>query len=161
MLAQHYRGYGARPEATALGLGSAQPPPARAAPARAALSQLGLPPVAIPRHPSGAPIWPQGFAGSISHTNDLAATIMAQSPPIRGLGLDIEGDEPLDDATMVELVCRPEELVPDCGPSHPANLRRGNCSLLSRRLSTSCIGLYPTCSSTFKMSISRCQYYAR
>jgi 4'-phosphopantetheinyl transferase EntD len=93
--------------------------------ARAALSRLGLPPVAIPRHPSGAPIWPQGVAGSISHTNDLAAAIVAQSPPIRGLGLDIEGDEPLDDATMVELVCRPEELVPDCGPSQPANLRRG------------------------------------
>jgi 4'-phosphopantetheinyl transferase EntD len=93
--------------------------------ARAALSELGLPPVAIPRHPSGAPIWPQGFAGSISHTDDVVAAIVAQSPPIRGLGLDIEGDEPLDDATMVELVCRPEELVPDCGPSHPANLRRG------------------------------------
>lgn len=93
--------------------------------ARAALRELGLPPAAIPTGACGAPIWPEGFIGSISHTDDIAAAIVAHSPPIRGLGLDLDGNEPLDDAAMVQLVCRPEELFPDRDPSHPANLQRG------------------------------------
>jgi len=93
--------------------------------ARAALVELGVPPAAIPAGVSGAPIWPEGCVGSISHTDEVAAAVVARSPPVRGVGLDIEGGDPLDNATMVRLVCRPEELVPGCDFAHPASLRRG------------------------------------
>lgn len=93
--------------------------------AHTALGELGGPAVAIPIGTSGAPIWPDGFAGSISHTDEIAAAVVARSPPVRGFGLDLERDKPLDDATMVRLVCRPDELIRDGDPSHHANRRRG------------------------------------
>ncbi len=93
--------------------------------ARAALGELGVQPVAIPAGAAGAPCWPDGFVGSISHTDEVAAAVVARSPPVYGIGLDIEGDGQLDDATMVRIVCRPEELVPGCNPSHTGNLRHG------------------------------------
>ena len=93
--------------------------------ARAALVELGVPPAAIPAGVSGAPIWPEGCVGSISHTDEVAAAVVARSPPVCGVGLDIEGGDPLDNATMVRLVCRPEELVPGCDFAHPSSLRRG------------------------------------
>lgn len=93
--------------------------------ARTALGRLGGLPAAIPVGAAGAPIWPDGFVGSISHTDEVAAAVVTRSPPVRGIGLDLEGDAPLDDATMVRLVCRPEELVSGFDPDYPANLRRG------------------------------------
>jgi len=93
--------------------------------ARAALRELGSPDVAIPIGPSGAPIWPPGFVGSITHTNEIAAAIVARSEQVRGLGLDLETEEPFDDASMVSVVCRPEELIAERNPPDPANLARG------------------------------------
>jgi 4'-phosphopantetheinyl transferase EntD len=93
--------------------------------ARAALNELGVSPIAIPVGASGAPQWPKGFVGSISHTDKVAASVVARNPPIRGIGLDIEGDEPLDNANMLQIVCLPGELLPGCEPGEPANLRRG------------------------------------
>jgi 4'-phosphopantetheinyl transferase EntD len=93
--------------------------------ARAALRELGLEPVAIVAGASGAPIWPPAVVGSISHTDAVAAAVVAHSPPVGGLGIDLECDEPLDDAAMVRIICRPEELHRACDPSHPANLERG------------------------------------
>jgi enterobactin synthetase component D / holo-[acyl-carrier protein] synthase len=93
--------------------------------ARAGLRELGSPDVAIPIGPSGAPMWPSGFVGSITHTSEIAAAIVARSPQVRGLGLDLETDEPFDDASMVNVVCRPGELTAERDPSDPANLARG------------------------------------
>lgn len=93
--------------------------------ARAALKKLGSPPAAIPVTPSGAPIWPQGFVGSIAHTNEIAAAVIARSDRVKGLGLDLETSEPIDDATMVGIVCQPEELVPARQAAALENLRRG------------------------------------
>ncbi len=44
---------------------------------------------------------------------------------MRGVGLDLETDEPFDDAEIVRMVCRPEEFLPGRDPSDPANLQRG------------------------------------
>jgi 4'-phosphopantetheinyl transferase EntD len=90
--------------------------------AHAALKELGSPDLAIPIGPSGAPVWPPGFVGSITHTNDVAAAIVAPSEKVRGVGLDIETDEPFDHAEIVRMVCRPEELLPGRDLSDPANL---------------------------------------
>jgi 4'-phosphopantetheinyl transferase EntD len=93
--------------------------------AHAALKELGSPDFAIPIGPSGAPVWPPGFVGSITHTNDVAAAIVARSENVRGVGLDLETAEPFDDAEIVRMVCRPEELVSGRDLSDPANLERG------------------------------------
>jgi 4'-phosphopantetheinyl transferase EntD len=93
--------------------------------ARAALKELGSTELAIPRGPSGAPIWPRGFVGSIAHTNELAAAVAARSDRVSGLGLDIETGEPLDSETLLQIVCRAEELIPGLDPSDSENLQRG------------------------------------
>jgi len=93
--------------------------------AHTALRRLGSSPKAVPIGASGAPVWPDGFTGSISHTDRVAAAIVAPSPPVRGLGLDVESAAPLEDAEMVRLVCRPEERVSGRELADPASLLRG------------------------------------
>lgn len=39
---------------------------------------------------SGAPIWPDGWTGSISHCNGQAACVIAESAAYAGIGLDLE-----------------------------------------------------------------------
>ena len=90
-----------------------------------ALEALGSKAPEIPVGVSGAPVWPEGFIGSISHTDYFAAAVLAKNPPFSGLGIDIEDDAPLDDANMVQLVCRLEEMLDDSNPADPDNLIRG------------------------------------
>ena len=93
--------------------------------ARTALKELGCAEIAMPIDLSGAPIWPNGFVGSIAHTNEIAAAVVARSDHVTGIGLDMEADEPLDNATMATIICRPEELVDPRDTGAPSNLRRG------------------------------------
>lgn len=93
--------------------------------ARAALRELGSPEIAIPSAPSGAPVWPAGFVGSIAHTNEIAAAVVAPSSAVRGLGLDVETSDPLDSVGMLQLVCRPDELIAAHDASTGENLQRG------------------------------------
>lgn len=58
--------------------------------ARLALRPLGAAAGAILRTPDGAPLWPAGFVGSISHTDRLAAAAVARTADAAALGLDIE-----------------------------------------------------------------------
>ena len=64
--------------------------------ARAALSRLGLPPEPIPAGPDRAPIWPPGFAGSISHTQGYCVAVAGHVQKEQGksgflaLGVDVE-----------------------------------------------------------------------
>ncbi|CUH64612.1 phosphopantetheinyltransferase component of enterobactin synthase multienzyme complex [Thalassovita gelatinovora] len=63
--------------------------------ARAALCELGLPNVAIPTAPDRSPIWPEGFSGSISHTDTACLAVVTKAQTYRAIGLDIEPYEPL------------------------------------------------------------------
>jgi len=57
--------------------------------ALAALDASGA--TAIQRDERGAPIWPDGVTGSISHTEGFCAAVAAQtSPTLASIGLDIE-----------------------------------------------------------------------
>ena len=47
-------------------------------------------PVAVPTSDCGAPVWPEGFSGSISHTHDLAIALVAPQNYARYIGIDIE-----------------------------------------------------------------------
>ncbi len=61
--------------------------------ARAALQSLGADDPVIGRH-DGAPVWPAGYCGSISHSAGLAVAVAARSRDWRSLGIDIEARFP-------------------------------------------------------------------
>jgi len=76
--------------------------------ARLALTAIGAPAVAIRKNDDRSPQWPAGYIGSISHTGDLAAAAVAAQSHYVGLGLDIERNDALDEASH-ELILRAEE----------------------------------------------------
>ena len=58
--------------------------------ARHALAALGAPACALPSGPGGAPVWPAGYLGSITHSRDHAAAAVARQTDLRALGIDLE-----------------------------------------------------------------------
>ena len=77
--------------------------------ARAALAQLGVPPVAIPTDRDRAPIWPAGIRGSISHTHGLCIAVAAPEAVTAGIGIDIELVAALEPG-LSDMIATPEEL---------------------------------------------------
>lgn len=63
--------------------------------ARAALARLGVPPAPILPGPRGAPQWPAGVVGSITHCDGYRAAAVAWADQVTALGVDAEPDEPL------------------------------------------------------------------
>jgi 4'-phosphopantetheinyl transferase EntD len=59
--------------------------------------ELGLPPAAIPSGYDGAPVWPEGVVGSISHCATLGvAALGLRRHGYRSIGVDVETSEPLE-----------------------------------------------------------------
>jgi 4'-phosphopantetheinyl transferase EntD len=58
--------------------------------ARSALSKLGQDRIAIGRDNNGAPLWPEGVVGSITHTTGYAAALVAPLEQFSGVGVDAE-----------------------------------------------------------------------
>lgn len=58
--------------------------------ARRALAELGLPDATVPRGEDGAPCWPDGFVGSITHCAGYRAAAVARRSEIAALGIDAE-----------------------------------------------------------------------
>jgi 4'-phosphopantetheinyl transferase EntD len=58
--------------------------------ARAALIQMGAGDVVIAPGPDGAPVWPAGIVGSITHTAGYAAAIVGSRSDFLGIGVDAE-----------------------------------------------------------------------
>lgn len=65
--------------------------------ARAALARLGEQPVPILRGSRGAPLWPTGVTGSITHCDGYRAAAVARTSHTVALGLDAEPNEKLPD----------------------------------------------------------------
>jgi 4'-phosphopantetheinyl transferase EntD len=57
---------------------------------RQAFVRLGVKPCAVGRREDGAPVWPDGLVGSISHTDVYCGAVVARRADYRYLGLDIE-----------------------------------------------------------------------
>jgi 4'-phosphopantetheinyl transferase EntD len=76
--------------------------------ARAALTQLGLEPQAIPTGPRGAPQWPNGVVGSITHCDGLRASAVARTADLATVGIDAERNEPLP-VHLLGDIAMPEE----------------------------------------------------
>ena len=76
--------------------------------ARAALGQLGEPPVPILRGPRNGPQWPAGIAGSITHCTGYRAAAVTRTAVVVTLGLDAEPNEALP-AGVLDVVSLPQE----------------------------------------------------
>jgi 4'-phosphopantetheinyl transferase EntD len=77
--------------------------------ARHALAQLGCPPCAILFDDKRLPLWPEGYIGSITHSDRVCAAVVGQVDAFRTLGIDLEPDTPLD-RELLYLICRPDEV---------------------------------------------------
>src|ERR1051326_944800 len=79
--------------------------------ARDGLGALGMQNAAIPRTNSGAPVWPDGFVGSISHSDEAAIAVVGRRHDYLGLGVDLEERGRGLSARAARLVCRPSEMA--------------------------------------------------
>jgi 4'-phosphopantetheinyl transferase EntD len=77
--------------------------------AHAALEQLGLPASPILSGERGAPQWPAGVAGSITHCDGYRACAVARTSQIATVGIDAEVNAVLPEGVEAE-IARPEEL---------------------------------------------------
>ena len=68
--------------------------------ARACLGRLGYPPVPILPGVGGAPTWPAGIRGSMTHCAGYAAAAVGPTPRISTIGIDAEPDAPLPDGVL-------------------------------------------------------------
>jgi len=86
-----------------------------------ALGSLGNVPAWIERDPlTKAPVWPKGIAGSLSHSSGLALAVVGDSPPILGLGVDLEKANRTIDLGIERHICAQDE-SDDLRSLHPEN----------------------------------------
>jgi 4'-phosphopantetheinyl transferase EntD len=78
--------------------------------ARQALDQLGVPPAPLLPGEGGAPQWPDGVVGSLTHCDGYRAVVVARSGAVYALGIDAEPHEQLPD-TVLRMIARPEEVI--------------------------------------------------
>jgi 4'-phosphopantetheinyl transferase EntD len=76
--------------------------------ARAALAKLGLPPAPIVPGLRGAPQWPPGVVGSITHCAGYRASAVARDRDVVTIGLDAEPHEQLPDGVLEAIASRRE-----------------------------------------------------
>ncbi len=76
--------------------------------ARAALAQLGVPPAAILPGQRGAPGWPAGIVGSMTHCTGYRGAAVARREQAASIGIDAEPHGPLPDGVL-GAIARPEE----------------------------------------------------
>ena len=76
--------------------------------ARSAMKMLGVATAPIRKGPNREPLWPEGIIGSISHTEQAAAAVVAKSSELLAVGLDMEESAPLT-AELGAMICLPQE----------------------------------------------------
>lgn len=68
--------------------------------ARTALAELGVAPVPIVPGPRGAPQWPPGVVGSITHCAGYCASAVARTGDVITIGMDAEPHDTLPDGVL-------------------------------------------------------------
>ena len=76
--------------------------------ARQLLARIGIIERALPKGDGGAPVWPPGVVGSMSHDSRIAVATIALSRDFSALGIDIEPAEALP-SDLLDLVATPRE----------------------------------------------------
>lgn len=71
--------------------------------ARRALAQLGESPGPIPRGERGAPVWPVGVVGSMTHCPGYRAAVVARTDDVLTVGVDAEPHRPLPTGVFAEI----------------------------------------------------------
>ncbi len=66
----------------------------------------------IPRHPSGRPVLPAGFTGSLAHDDSFAVAAIGPTSAVRAVGIDVERRRSLDVGMSLIIVGAGDE-VPD------------------------------------------------
>ncbi|MFF7632827.1 4'-phosphopantetheinyl transferase [Kitasatospora sp. NPDC008050] len=78
--------------------------------ARQALTKLGVPVAPILPGLRGAPTWPAGVVGSMTHCKGYRAAALTQATELLSIGIDAEPAEALPEGVL-EAIARPEELT--------------------------------------------------
>jgi 4'-phosphopantetheinyl transferase EntD len=76
--------------------------------ARRAMAALGLPPAPIVPGERGAPTWPSGVVGSMTHCDGYRAAALARTGDVLSVGLDAEPNEKLPDGVL-DVITSPAE----------------------------------------------------
>ncbi|MFM9593774.1 4'-phosphopantetheinyl transferase [Streptomyces scabiei] len=76
--------------------------------ARRAFTRLGMEPVPVVPGHRGAPRWPEGLVGSMTHCAGYRAAALARASDALALGIDAEPHQPLPEGVL-DVVARPEE----------------------------------------------------
>lgn len=79
--------------------------------AREALRRLGLPPTAIARGKRGAPAWPDGVLGSITHCTGYRAAAVAHASDLVTIGIDAEPNQALPGGVLELVASRSERAM--------------------------------------------------
>ena len=79
--------------------------------ARMALARLGRPAVAVLPGLGGAPQWPEGVTGSITHCAGYRAAAVGLTSDFVSIGVDAEPNEALPDDEMLGLIALREERI--------------------------------------------------
>ena len=88
--------------------------------ARSALAGLGVPPVPILTGEQGAPQWPPGIVGSITHCAGYRAAAVARACDMLTIGLDAEPNDELPDGVLETVSSRGERArLGDLAPVTP------------------------------------------
>ncbi|WP_052848555.1 4'-phosphopantetheinyl transferase family protein [Streptomyces avicenniae] len=77
--------------------------------ARTALARLGAPRLPLLPGAHGAPGWPPGFLGSMTHCTGYRAAAVARVGDLASLGIDAEPDAPLPDPGILPMISLPDE----------------------------------------------------
>ncbi|MGW2254672.1 4'-phosphopantetheinyl transferase family protein [Kitasatospora sp. NPDC001660] len=76
--------------------------------ARAALARLGVPYRPIVPGRLGAPSWPDGVVGSLTHCDGFRAAVVARSGDLASVGVDAEPALPLPEG-VIDVIALPDE----------------------------------------------------
>jgi 4'-phosphopantetheinyl transferase EntD len=71
--------------------------------AHRALAELGVAPQPILPGPDGAPVWPPGIIGSITHCDGYRACAVARAFDLLAIGIDAEPNEPLPEGLVGDI----------------------------------------------------------
>lgn len=68
--------------------------------ARIAMEKLGVQPAAVLRGDKGAPLWPRGVVGSLTHCDGYRGAVLGYSMQVRSVGIDAEPHAALPDGVL-------------------------------------------------------------
>ncbi len=82
--------------------------------ARRAMARLGVPPQPVPTGDRGAPVWPAGLLGSMTHCDGYGAAALVRDTDLAALGIDAEPAAALPEGVLAAITL----------PAERARLRR-------------------------------------